>query len=78
MIGEIGARVSVAKDNRYELTHMLDAVEPYMLALFTKVLGRDLNRAEILMAGVRADFRNPRNHIYSHFHFVYGRKPEVA
>ena len=63
---------------RYQLAHMLDAVEPYTLALFTRVLGWDLNRAEILMAGVRADFRNPRNHIYSNFHFVYGRKPEVA
>jgi hypothetical protein len=63
---------------KYELLHMLDAVEPFTLALFTRVLGWSRERAEALMVGVRADFKNPRNHIYSNFHFIYGKKPETV
>lgn len=58
--------------------HMLDAVEPFTLALFTRTLGWSREKTEVLMAGVRADFTNSKNHLYSYFHFVYGRKPETT
>jgi len=60
---------------RYELAHMLDAVEPFALALFTRALGWSRAEIEVLGAGVRADFMNPRNHLFSYFHCVYGQKP---
>jgi hypothetical protein len=63
---------------KYELLHMLNAVEPFTLALFTRILGWSRGKAEALMVGVRADFKNPRNHIYSNFHFIYGKKPETV
>jgi hypothetical protein len=55
---------------------MLEAVAPFTLALFTRTLGWSREETEVLMAGVRSDLRNRNNHIYSYFHFVYGRKPE--
>jgi len=60
---------------RYELAHMLDAVEPFALALFTRALGWTRAEIEVLAAGVRSDFLSPNNHLYSYFHCVYGQKP---
>lgn len=45
--------------------HMFESVEPYSLALFTRVLGWDNARVQALLAGVRADLRNLSYHIYS-------------
>ncbi len=61
---------------RYERLHMLDAVEPYSLALFTRTLGWSLDDTLELIDHAREDFANPKNNLYSYFHFVFGRKPE--
>ena len=57
------------------MAQMLDAVEPFTLAVITRSLGWSNERAQAFMAGVRADFRNPKNHLYVIVRFVYGRKP---
>ncbi|KAE9378826.1 methyltransferase, partial [Stipitochalara longipes BDJ] len=57
--------------------HMLDAVEPYSLALYTRSLGWSLEETTELVNHVRSDFANPKHHLYSYFHFVRGRKPET-
>ena len=62
---------------RYERLHMIDAVEPFSLALFTRELGWSLEEIQVLVGHVREDFANPKNHLYSYFHFVYGRKPDT-
>jgi hypothetical protein len=54
---------------------MVECVEAFTLAPLTRVLGWGVNETEVLMANVRAEFRNPQNHFYAIFHFVYGRKP---
>ncbi len=54
----------------------LDAVEPFTLALFTRVLGYSEDEAKMVVAGVKNDLRNPRTHMWVPFHFVYGRRPE--
>ena len=59
-----------------EREHMLAAVETFTLALLTRVLGWSVESTQVLMAKVRNDFQDRRNHVYSYFHFVYGRKPE--
>jgi hypothetical protein len=53
----------------------LESVEPYTLALFTRVLGWSKGRTQVLIAGVKDEVRNPSNHFYTASHFVYGRKP---
>ncbi|KAK5196120.1 hypothetical protein LTR99_008071 [Exophiala xenobiotica] len=52
----------------------IDAVEPFTLALFTRVLGYSADEAKIIIARVKKDLVNPKLHMYVHFHFVWGRK----
>ncbi|KIW33391.1 uncharacterized protein PV07_00245 [Cladophialophora immunda] len=61
----------------FEREHMIAAVEPFTLALLTRVLGWSVESTQVLMANVRNEFLDKRNHLYSYFHFVYGRKPEA-
>jgi len=69
------------RDPRYKtLGHfmnrqMKDALEPYSLALFTRVLGWTPEQLYKLLDGVRADLDNPRYHMYSTVHCVYAQKP---
>ena len=55
--------------------YSLASVEPYTLALFTRVQGWSKDRTQVLIAGVKDELRNPSNHFYTTSHFVYGRKP---
>ncbi|KIW87014.1 uncharacterized protein Z519_12311 [Cladophialophora bantiana CBS 173.52] len=59
---------------RYSLVQFLDSVEPFSLALFTRVLGYTVDETKIMIAKVKNDLHNPKLHSYLHFHFVWGRK----
>jgi hypothetical protein len=61
---------------RYERAQLLDAVEPYTLALFTRVLGRSLQEAQGLMERVKCELVDPKLHLYTAQYIIYGRKPE--
>ena len=43
----------------------------------TRVLGWTVEQVQVLLAGVREDIINRKNHIYSKLYFVYGRKDEA-
>lgn len=60
----------------FQLLQSLDGVESFTLAIFTRVLGWSAEETEVLMAGVRSEFKDRKNHLYSLIHFVSGRKPE--
>ena len=60
---------------RYQLEQMCAAVESFGLALLTRVCGWGQDETQVLIAGVRRELRNPKNHLYTTFHFVYGQKP---
>jgi len=59
----------------FQREHMILCVEAFTLALFTRVLNWSLDECQIIMAEVKTEFRNPKNHLISYFHFIYGRKP---
>ena len=59
----------------YQREQMVECVDAFTLGLFTRFLGWDLEETQVLTAQVRDEFRNPKNHLYTVFHFVYGRKP---
>ncbi|EEP78003.1 hypothetical protein UREG_02852 [Uncinocarpus reesii 1704] len=63
---------------RYQLTQVLAALEPFMMALYTRVMDYTVQETEVLMAGLRAEFKNPNNHLYTKFHFVYGQRPQSS
>lgn len=50
---------------KYLNVQMMDAIEPYSLALFTRVLKWDAPRIQLLLAGVREDLQNLDYHMYS-------------
>ena len=54
---------------------ILEVVEPYTLALFTRVLGFSFQDAQEYMEKVRAELVSSKFHLYVLFHFVYGQKP---
>ncbi|KAL1988146.1 hypothetical protein VTN96DRAFT_676 [Rasamsonia emersonii] len=58
----------------YMNLQMMESIEPYSIALFTRVLKWDNNRIQGLLAGVRQDLRNLNYHMYSVVHCVYGQK----
>ena len=62
---------------QYHRAEMLDAVEPYTMQLYTRVLGFSHEQTTIVIEGVKAEFRDRKNHLYVAYHFIYGRKPET-
>jgi len=59
----------------YQREHMILSVESFTLALLTRVLNWSIEETQVLMAKVKAEFRDPEARLLSMFHFVYGRKP---
>lgn len=59
---------------RFERAQALDAVEPFTLALFTRVLGYSLEQAQVLIEAVKREISDPKLHLYNTHHFIYGRK----
>ncbi|KAJ5654265.1 hypothetical protein N7490_001268 [Penicillium lividum] len=54
---------------------VLRIVEPYSLALFTRVLGLSYQEVQVYMEKVRTELMNSNVHLYFFFHFVYGQRP---
>jgi len=54
---------------------LLESIEAYSLALFTRVLGYELAELQVLLAQVRAEIKDPKNHLYCTAHYIYGQKP---
>ncbi|KAJ5654340.1 hypothetical protein N7490_001343 [Penicillium lividum] len=60
---------------RYHQLNMLEAMPPYCVALFTRVLGWNRVEVEGLLAGVRFELKDLSCHLYSKVHIVYGQRP---
>ena len=71
---------SWAKDKkelgRLHLFEMLEAVEPYTLALYTNVLGKSLDETKITIEMVKKEFCTKKFKLYVNYHFIAARKPE--
>ena len=61
---------------RYERAQVLDAVEAYTLALFTRVLGRSIQETQAHLERVKSELVDPKLHLYTPQYIIYGRKPE--
>jgi hypothetical protein len=59
---------------RYQQVMMLEALEAYSFALFTRVLGWSTPQIQLLLVGVRKELLDRNYHGYSRFYFVYGQK----
>lgn len=59
---------------RYQQFNMLEAMESYSMALFTRVLGWKADEVKIFFADVRKETVDRSLHLYSKYYFVYGQK----
>jgi chemotaxis methyl-accepting protein methylase len=59
---------------RVHLACCLEGLEPYSLALFTRILGFSYDKFQAYIYDVKKAALNPDNHLYVAFHFIYGRK----
>lgn len=75
-IGSWAKDKSLKELGRWHQVQMVDAVEPYTLAIFTDVLGRDVEETQVAIEMVRKEFREKKHHLYVRYHFVTGRKPD--
>lgn len=54
---------------------VVESIEPYTLALFTRVLGYTYEETQEYMSKVRAEFLETRTHTYGRVHYVYAQRP---
>jgi SAM-dependent methyltransferase len=72
----IGPWAKGMKDlGRIHLMEMVDAVEPYTLALYTKVLNHSLDETKTVIEMVKKEFTTRGHHLYVNYHFISARKP---
>jgi len=60
----------------WTLANILDGLEGFSMALFTRVLGWQPEEVQRFLVGVRQDVKNRQIHNYYNIHIVYGQKPE--
>ena len=53
---------------------MLEGMEGYTLALFTRALGWTADEVGIFLAGVRKELADRKLHLYVKYYYVYGQK----
>lgn len=72
----IGGWAKGLKDlGNIHLLQMLGAVEPYTLALYTKVLGKSVEETQVVIEMVKKEFCTRQHHLYVNYHFITARKP---
>ena len=60
---------------RFEQIHMQMSVESHALALFTRVWAYSAEQVQVLVEGVKREFRNPDLHLITSYRFITGRNP---
>ncbi|KKY15468.1 putative tam domain methyltransferase [Diplodia seriata] len=63
---------------KYALIHVLEAIEAYSLALFTRVLKYSPEEVQVMMSKIRKEFKDPEVHVYWIYHVTYGQKPTAS
>lgn len=61
---------------RYQQVNMVEGMEAYSMALFTRVLGMTSEEVRVFFAGVRQELIDRSLHLYAKFYYVYGEKVE--
>lgn len=59
---------------RFNQINMVEGLETYTLALFTRILGWPVEEVKVFLAGVREEIVDRSNHLYTKFYYVYGQK----
>lgn len=57
-------------------THITDTIEPFSLAIFTRVLGYTSDQTHAMIERVKNDLAKTEAHLFMDVYFIWGRKPE--
>ncbi|KAI4200862.1 MAG: hypothetical protein LQ350_003664 [Teloschistes chrysophthalmus] len=57
---------------------IMEGLEAFTFALFTKQLGYSKAEVEVICAKIRSEMKDPKLHIMFYLHVAYGQKPAVA
>lgn len=60
---------------RFQQVNMIEGLETFTLALFTRVLGWSAEEVTVFLADVRKELVDRSIHVYTKFCFAYGQKP---
>jgi hypothetical protein len=60
---------------RYQQVQQIQAIDSYMPALFSRVLGWSKLEMEVLAAKTRNELKDRKIHMYVPFYLVCGQKP---
>lgn len=60
---------------KFAKVSVVASIEPYTLALFTRVLGYTYDEAQEYMERIRQEFETPKCHVYALYRFIYAQKP---
>ncbi|KAF6223568.1 hypothetical protein HO133_000411 [Letharia lupina] len=55
---------------------IMEGLEAFTYALFTRVLGYSQQEVDVVCAKIRKEMKNPKMHAYFYLHVAYGKKPE--
>lgn len=61
----------------WQMINVLEGMQGFTMALFTRVLGWSKEEVEVFLTDVRKDMRDKGIHAYWNIYFVYGQKPEA-
>lgn len=61
---------------RYNQVNILEGMEAYTMASFTRVLGWHHNEVQTFLVGLRNELMDRSLHLYVKHYFVYGQKEE--
>lgn len=56
---------------------IMEGLEAFTYALFTRNLGMSKAEVEVICANIRKEIKNPAMHAMFHLHVAYGQKPEA-
>jgi len=62
---------------RWNLLNMLEAAEGFTLALFTRVIGWDIDRVKELLEQIQDELKDKNNRLFYRMYVTYGRKPSL-
>ncbi|KAL9637955.1 MAG: hypothetical protein Q9204_001681 [Flavoplaca sp. TL-2023a] len=61
----------------WNFLQIMEGLEGFTYALFTRNLGMSKAEVEVICANIRKEIKNPAMHAMFHLHVAYGQKPEA-
>lgn len=61
----------------YQRENLFLSIEAMTLGYLARILGWSKDECQVITAEARKELRDPKLHLYTLFHFIYGRRPDI-